>query len=270
MPARLENYGYGTEWSQVTSDYYEGFSNHMTEYHMHEYFEISLILSGDTKVLLSDATESSDGPKIVLLRPHTPHFIVCDPHTLYRRRNLLFAPQLLADYARDLQTLLPLFGKNGAVIKLEPGACEQLLAQIEAVHREKSAFRQRLLLLCLLSSIGDLAPKSAAPSAVPPLVSKALDFVAEHFGEHLTAEDMAWQLEVGRTTLMTTFKKYTGVTLNQYVAHYRLKSAIAALEQGQSEPEAARGCGFNDACNMIRCFKKYLGKTPMKYLADRR
>ena len=267
MPARLESFGYGTEWHDISTDYYEGYSNSMTDYHMHDYYEISLILSGNVKVLLSDAAVSGNGAKLVLLRPHTPHFIVCDSDQLYRRHNLLFSPAFLTDYAHDLQKLLPLFGKSGAVLELDTNTCERLLAVIEGIRAEASPFRQRLLVLYLLSLASESAP-TVSTAEVPPLVSEVLSYVAEHFGERLKAEEMAWALHIGRTTLMTTFKRYTGVTLNQYITHYRLKTAVEALAKGESEPEVARRCGFNDSCNMIRCFKKHLGKSPMRYLAD--
>lgn len=269
MPARLEAYGYGTEWHDISTDYYEGYSNSMTDYHMHDYYEISLILSGSVKVLLSDTVECGQGANLVLLRPHTPHYIVCDSDQLYRRQNLLFSPGLLADYTHDLQGLLPLFGKSGTVLTLDEKTCDRLLAIIEAIQKETSPLRQKLLVLYLLSLAAENAPESKTPATVPPLVSEALNYIAEHYGERIRAESMAWTLHVGRTTLMTTFKKHTGVTLNQYITNYRLKSAIEALKKGGSEPEVARACGFNDSCNMIRCFKKHLGRSPLRYLSEK-
>lgn len=269
MPARLEAFGYGTHWHDISTDYYEGYSNSMTDYHMHDYYEISLILSGNVKVLLSDHSEYGQGAKLVLLRPHTPHFIVCASDRLYRRHNLLFSPEFLADYTHDLQRLLPLFGKHGTVFQLNEDLCHRLLGVMDAIQKESSSLRQRLLVLYLLSLVSENAPEDQVSATVPSLVSEALNYVAEHFGERISAADMAWALHVGRTTLMTTFKKHTGVTLNRYITHYRLKNAIEALKQGDSEPEVARACGFNDSCNMIRCFKKHLGKSPMRYLSEK-
>ena len=210
MPARLESFGYGKTWHTVSTDYYEGYANGMTDYHMHDYYEISLILSGHVKVLLSDAAEYSDGAKLVLLRPHTPHYVVCDSEALYRRHNLLFSPNFLADYAGDLQLLLPHFGKNGTVLHLNEESTQRLLTLIEAIGHEENPLRQRLLVLYLLSLAAELAPKDHAESTPSPLVCEALNYVAEHFSERLLAKDIAWALHVGRTTLMTTFKRSSG------------------------------------------------------------
>jgi len=267
MATRLEQYGYGTAWQHITTDYYEGHRPQMTDYHMHDYYEISLILSGNVKVLLSDRAEQSDRCRLVRLRPRTPHYIVCRPDQLYRRHNLLFSNDFLADHADDLQSLLPAFGKNGVVLELTVTEAETFLSLIQAIKAEQDLFRQKLLLLYFLSLAKGANPSNATPTALPPFISGALDYISEHYAERLVAEELAWKLHVSRTALMTNFKKHTGSTLNEYITRYRLRRAIKKLQSGESEPEAARLCGFHDACNMIRCFKKHLGMPPRKYLA---
>ena len=266
MPARLEAYGYGTEWHDISTDYYEGYSNSMTDYHMHDYYEISLILSGNVKVLLSDTSEQGRGAKLVLLRPHTPHYIVCDSDQLYRRHNLLFSPTLLADFPRDLQGLLPLFGKNGRVLTLGKEMCDRLLAIIEAIRKETSPLRQKLLVLYLLSLAAENAPESKAPATVPPLVSEALNYVAEHYGERIRAEQMAWTLHVGRTTLMTALRRYTGLTLVEYVTRTRVRIAAGLLGAGCTLEDAAERVGFGSGSGLVRAFKRVHGVTPRVYL----
>jgi AraC-like DNA-binding protein len=38
------------------------------------------------------------------------------------------------------------------------------------------------------------------------------------------------------------------------------------MKEGQIEQTVAEKCGFNDSCNMIRCFKREVGCTPKKYI----
>ena len=266
MATRLEQFGYRTRWRQISTDYYEGYRPQMTDYHMHDYYEISLIHSGNVTVLLSDRSERGEGCRLVLLRPRTPHYIVCQPDRLYRRNNLLFSNDFLSAYANLLQTLLPVFGKNGAVLNLSESEADRFLQLIHAIREEKDELRQQLLLLYFLSLAKSTAPSLTSGTALPSFVSGALDYISEHYAEPVRAEDLAWRLHVSRTTLMTNFKKYTGSTLNEYVTHYRLRRAVALLQSGESEPEVARLCGLHDASNMIRIFKKHLGLPPRKYL----
>ena len=267
MATRLEQFGYRTDWRQISTDYYEGYRPQMTDYHMHDYYEISLILSGNVRILLSDRAQEGVGCRLVLLRPRTPHYIICRPDRLYRRQNLLFSADLLADHADDLQELLPAFGKNGTVLPLQEKEAERYLQLIKAIQGEDEPLRQKLLILYLLSLAKSQDCLAAAPTALPSFVSGALDYISAHYAEPLAAEMLAWKLHVSRTTLMTSFKKHTGSTLGEYITRYRLRRAIRLLRTGESEPEVARLCGFHDACNMIRCFKKHLGLPPRKYLS---
>jgi AraC-like DNA-binding protein len=267
MSARLENFGYGTAWRDVSTDYYEGYLPRMTDYHMHDYYELSLILSGNVQILLSDKTERIDGPRLLLLRPRTAHYVLCEQNQVYRRQNLLFSDAFLREYSTDFQNIISVFKKNGNVLSLNESDAQKFLIVMREIERETDALRKKLLLLYLISlanSIGSSNENQAM--ALPPFICGALDYIAEHYGERIVAHELAWKLYVSRTTLMTNFRKYTGVTLGDYVARYRLSRAVAMLKAGEGEPETARLCGFGDCSTMIRTFKRYLGMPPRRYL----
>ena len=82
--------------------------------------------------------------------------------------------------------------------------------------------------------------------------------------EHYTRA--AEKLFVSRTTLLTTFKQYTGVTFNNYILNCRIKKAISMLKEGKAEQEVAEVCGFSDSSAFIKSFKKVYRITPMQYL----
>ena len=76
MAVELNNLEFGTRWTDFYTDYYEGYRPNMSDYHMHEYYEISLILSGDVKVLLPQSVQSGTMSRLVLTRPMTSHLIL--------------------------------------------------------------------------------------------------------------------------------------------------------------------------------------------------
>ncbi len=266
MPANIENLGFGTHWKDIRVDTYEGYLPNMSDYHMHEYYEISLILSGDVKVLLPKTIQQGTQSRLVLTRPMTSHLMVCQPHLLYKRVNLLFSPEYLTDYVPEWKQLLHVFGKYGRVIPLSQQETELFAEMITAVQAEENAFRKRLRLLMFLSEIADLTEDAHRPDEeLPAYVTDALSYLQEHYAEKIVASELAWKLSVGRTTLMTGFKRYTGSTLNDYLTHYRLKQAIRCLRDRKTEQRTAELCGFGDACNLIRSFRKHFGMTPKQY-----
>ena len=267
MAVELNNLEFGTRWTDFYADYYEGYLPNMSDYHMHEYYEISLILSGDVKVLLPHAVHSGTVSRLVLTRPMTSHLIVCEPNRLYKRLNLLFAGDFLSDELPLRNQLLGVFGKHGTVIPLSEVQTEEFLKLAEETKNETDPFRQRLRLMIFLSKVSELSKKDEkAAETLPSCVSEALSYIQEHYQSKIVANELAWKLGVGRTTLMTSFKHYTGSTLNEYLTRYRLKQAIALLRNGETQQIAAEACGFGDACTLIRAFKRCFNVTPGQYL----
>ena len=266
MPANIENFGFGTQWNDCYVDTYEGFASNMSDYHMHEYYEISLIVSGNVKVILPKTIQHGTQSRLVMTRPMTSHLMVCEPHLLYKRINLLFSNEYLADYVPEWKQLLRVFGKNGNVVLLTEQTTTLFFDIAEAIQKEDNAFRRRLLLLLLLSKISDLMENGdSSDEDLPSYVTGALSYLQEHYAEKIVAADLAWQLGVGRTTLMMGFKHYTGSTLNDYLTRYRLKQALHCLREKKTEQLTAECCGFGDACNLIRTFRHYFGVTPKQY-----
>ena len=249
-------------------DHFEGYRNDLTSYHTHQYYEISLIISGNVKVLLQDTTLDNTESKLVLLRPKTPHMIAVAPDLFYRRVNVLFFHDFINDKIDEWQRFMNLFGENGRILQLTPeqsSRYQELVARIEA---DKSPFRRQMMLLCFLSEVEESLDSKAPKTIVPSYVIEAMTYINANYPKKIVASDLAWNLHIGRTTLMTAFKKYTGATLNEYIARCRLKNAVLAMQQGQKEQQIAENCGFTDLCNMIRCFKRYFKMTPKQYLAS--
>lgn len=271
MASNLENLEFGKTWFDIHVDRFAGYRNNMSDYHMHEYYEISLILSGDVKLLLPDTAQHGTECRLLLTGPMTPHLVICEPKMLYHRVNLLFSGQFLAEYIPEWKQLLSVFGKQGRILPLTPAQCERCLAAADRIEQEPSLFRKRLYLLLYLSELTELAEQSGHDSGteeLPRYVSEALSYIQEHYAEKLTAAELASHLHIGRTTLMTAFKHYTGSSLGDYIANCRFRHAIAELRAGTTEQLAAEICGFGDACNLIRCFRRKFGVTPIQHIKN--
>lgn len=271
MPVHHDNMLYRDGWQDCHVDYYEGYRTQMLDFHTHDYYEISLILSGYVKVFLSDHVQEGTESRIVLTSPNTPHFIYRDPDIFYSRLNLLFSNEFIANYVPEWEMLRSVFGKSGRVISLnaeQAAFCERKMRDIE---HEKDPFRRRLLILCLLSHLSEQVGNDETIAAkIPHYVTEALTYIGEHYPEKILAADLAWRLGIGRTTLMTAFKKYTGSTLGDYLMRCRVKNAVYMLRSDKNEQEVADACGFGGTCNLIRAFKRCYGMTPRQYLSSER
>ena len=264
MPTRKENYEFRTTWHEVFVDEYVMTSSPMTDFHAHDYYELSIILSGDVSVITGTVSSVGTQARAVLTRPRIPHFVSSASGVEYRRINVVFSEEF-ANALPERDTLLSVFPVSGGIMEFESASLEKIAEAARRIFDEKDSFRRLLLLAYLLSllvseravSIGD---------RIPHHVTAALDFVNHHYSSHLTAEKIAKEVGVSRTTLLTTFKRYTGQTLGDYITQFRLYTAISMLREGATEYTAATLCGFGDASSLIRTFKRNFGTTPKKYL----
>ena len=252
----IYEHGYGESWENVHVYGREGYG----------FYEVNLILSGNVRILLSDRSVETNQSHLVLTAPGVPHFISCNPDTLYCRLYLCFSESFAENFGQPWLRFRRMFEGSGRVMAVTEAQCEICRQVIEAVGREEDLYRQQLLILYLLSHIFGSRKESAAETLpVPSCVIGALSMIHRQYGQRLVADEMAKKLCVGRTTLMTAFKKHTGSTLNEYITGIRLKQACRALRQGCSVQAAAETCGFADAGAMIRIFRKQLGLTPGQY-----
>ena len=263
---RSYNYGFGKIWSTVHVERRSGYHSSVTDYHKHDFYEINLILSGNVKILLKDTFEEGRENRIVLTRPDTPHFISCDPDTLYQRLYLVFTDAFIADCFPEWQKLSSVFGKNGTILTLCEEETARFQGMIEQIEREPNAFGQRLLIYYLLLQLLERTPERLKSSDTPSYILDALTYLETHYAERINFASLAESLYVGRTTLMTEFKRYTETTLGQYLTQCRLRHAIRHLRQGKTIEYAAEACGFSDSSGFIRAFKRHYGMTPYKYV----
>lgn len=248
--------------------YREGYRSNMVDFHSHDYYEISLIISGNVKSLLQDRAESGSQSRLVLTAPHTPHFIFLETPSFYSRINMCFSDTFITDYVPEWSSLVKVFGRNGNIILLsdeQRALCRELLTKLGG---EKNLFRQRLRILEFLSLISEFAPRvsTVGDNEPPAYVLQALSYVSTHYAERIVAAELAWRLSIGRTTLMTAFRKHTGTTLTQYVTRVRTKEAVRLLRQGLPREDVAERVGLGDGSGMIRAFRSCYGMTPSQYL----
>ena len=263
------DHGLGEVWQHAHVFSREGYYTSVADLHRHDFYEINLILSGNVGILLGDRREEATDCRVVMTPPDAPHYVICRPDTLYSRLYLLFTRDFVADYLPEWVQFSRLFGENGRILSPTADEAEELRRRMEEIGTEALPFRRRLLIYGLLSRMAEIAKTEGNGKRLPTHVAGALAYLDQHCGEHITAADLAAYLHIGRTALMTAFKRHTGSTVGEYLTHCRLRRAIGLLSKGDTLDATAAACGFADASGLVRAFKRCYGQTPRAYLAKR-
>ena len=98
---------------------------------------------------------------------------------------------------------------------------------------------------------------------------RVLDFVADHFAETITVENLANIAALSPSHFSRLFKQTIGQSPMHFVMTYRVEQAKKKLSH-QDLPliDIALECGFADQAHFSRVFKQTEGVTPKNYRAS--
>ena len=90
-------------------------------------------------------------------------------------------------------------------------------------------------------------------------------YILQHLDQDLTIDMLAEYVYLSRSSLMRYFKKYTGMTIYQYIQLMRLRKSDELINQGIPFTEAAQLSGFCDYSAFYRAFVKEYKASPSDY-----
>jgi len=107
-------------------------------------------------------------------------------------------------------------------------------------------------------------------SKASKLVEEVKQYISEYYyKEELTVDEIAKHLFVNYAHLCFVFKRDTGITINEYLTKFRINKAKELMDSGNTLIlDVANRVGYADANYFGKCFKKYFGIAPSKYIKN--
>lgn len=112
--------------------------------------------------------------------------------------------------------------------------------------------------------------KKNKSSKASRLIEGVKKYIEDNYqSDELSIDEIAKNLFVNYTHLCFIFKRDAGVTINEYLTEYRIKKAKELFDFGNSLIlDVARKVGYADANYFGKCYKKYYGIAPSKYIEN--
>lgn len=104
----------------------------------------------------------------------------------------------------------------------------------------------------------------------PDYVRTIKDYINAKFMQNIHVEEIASHMNLDRRYLSRVFKQKTGMSIQEYIIRVRIEKSKKFLRQGYSVVETARFCGYDDACNFSKIFKKQTGISPGHWKTERK
>lgn len=91
----------------------------------------------------------------------------------------------------------------------------------------------------------------------------ALEFIAEHYAEHITLADVAEVINYTPSYVSTLFVTCAGVNFKAYLDNFRIKKAADLLcSTHQTVTDIALQCGYDNVRTFNNAFRRVTGKSP--------
>lgn len=101
-------------------------------------------------------------------------------------------------------------------------------------------------------------------------LAPAISYIQSHFTEKITEEQMAALCRLRPFQFSRNFKKYCGVTFQEFVQRTRIEEAMRLLQNPNiTVLDVAISAGFRDQSYFTRVFKKHTGIAPTTYRDNR-
>ncbi len=91
------------------------------------------------------------------------------------------------------------------------------------------------------------------------------NYIDNNYMKDVTVEQIARTVYLDRRYLGRIFKQKTGCTVRDYLISVRMENAAKFLRAGYSVTQCANMCGYRDAFNFSKMFKKHFSVSPKHY-----
>ena len=256
--------------------------------HHHTELEISLVRQGSGVFTVGKKVYDIAPGDVFLFGTHEEHYITgISEGDDMKLMNIHFEPRFIwassgemfdAKYFKIFFDRSPNF--ENRLDRSNPATAEirRLLDEIEEEATARSSEYELMIKVKLLTILVLLirdydyvsARENYTETSKYAQISRAMKFLDDNISEEFTLEDLAGQANLNRTYFITLFKKLNGVTPWEYITARRVELAKTYLREGRmSVLQVATACGFNNASNFNRAFKKVTGQPPSAYRASK-
>ncbi|MCI8387351.1 MAG: AraC family transcriptional regulator [Clostridiales bacterium] len=250
--------------------------------HHHTELEISLVKEGHGTYTVKDRSFEFKPGDIFLFGTHEEHYITdIDEEILLL--NIHFEPRFIwanSNEMFDAKYLKIFFDRSylfeNRLDRDNPATetIRELILGIESEVNSQSAEYELMVKVKLLTILVLLIREynyvnrsnSYTERANLNKISNAMRFLDENITEPLSLDEIAEKANLNKTYFITLFKKLNGVTPWEYITARRIEKSYELLRRGNMNVlEIATLCGFNNASNFNRAFRKVTGVTPSEF-----
>ncbi len=242
---------------------------HMNYLHYHDNYELYILEDGQHGYLLNGRFFHVSSQDVILIPPNALHKSHNASH--YKRTCIYFNDRFLREYFTDktIHELLHCFDKD--VISLDKKGFFQILKILTDLKKSGNSFDNYHTAQHLSNILMILAEHKENEKKEPAFYSREkitpiLSYISQNYKDVDNLDELAAHFYVSKSYFCRIFKKYTGMTVIQYVNHVKIQHACEdLLHTDDTITTIALNNGFSTSTYFCKIFKKLVGCTPVEY-----
>ncbi|WP_454191011.1 AraC family transcriptional regulator [Paenibacillus sp. Marseille-Q7038] len=248
--------------------------------HWHEEVEMVFVRGKNARIRVYNRHYELEQGEILIIKPGDVHSFLpgTDQLTI-----LLFRLELITGsfvVTEDIKEMIDLFNQTTLIpsnISREHNLSSYLDTLSDESTKQQAGYRWSMIARLydlIVHLLRIKTPTSQKPNSGRvcssskkfEFIQSICEYLEEHYAENITLDQVAEHIKFSKFYVCTLFKESKGVTLMEYLNHFRIiKSEWALLFSKDSILDISIRHGFNNINSYNRLFKKYNNCTPSEF-----
>jgi AraC-like DNA-binding protein len=250
----------GTEYKTAT------FLNKQFPVHFHHDWSIALIEAGSELVKIHDQTLHLHSDVLIVIAPHVPHAHSGTEDAFWKYKALYINPDVVQFIIKSAKIDYGHLSHIPFILSDDPVLVQKFKDIAVSLHQSND-FETNLaeLFKQLIDSFLIQEKQVKNPKISIDYLENLKCELEQNFCDKILLEDLSARHQTNRFNLMRQFKKYTGLTPNEYILSLRIEHSKKIIFQNLPLVNVALESGFYDQSHFSHCFKKFVGLSPNEY-----
>ncbi|GKX29786.1 AraC family transcriptional regulator [Vallitalea longa] len=247
--------------------------------HTHDIYEIFLCISDNINYYVEDKVYKLNKYDIVITNDRELHRPFLRNKNKYERKIIQFRPDYLSILNSTYDNPIELFKKRKsaknnlikASLTLENNLLYYFMEIDKYYKKHSSELMVKTLLLQLIIKINSIifdSSKTRNHTKSDPKIVSIQQYINDNLDNNINLDSLSDKFYINKYYLCHLFKENTGITIIEYINIKRIEKAKHLLLEGIPVIGACYLAGFNDYSNFYKKFKKIVGLSPKKFVAD--
>ncbi len=233
----------------------------MPNLHYHDSYEIYALEAGERLYLIEDKFIHLKPRDVILIKPGIVH---CTLGGDFVRSLLLFRKEFLDGFFNEkgVDLITQCFEKS--VIRVKDGDFLHLIELMEKFNADRSDVFAFTEILSVLKS--NMMQKDYDLHRGNPKINDIIDYITENYKTIDSLDTLSNKFYISKHYLCNLFKEHTNTSIIKYINILKIHEAMELLSKNDLTVfEVAEKSGFTSVSNFCNVFKKFTGKSPLKY-----